>query len=615
MYEERGNLKMRKKIIATLLAVSLLVSLAMPAFASTNSNQSGDPEEVTMVAFDETSYAIQKDESVNFEEEVKAFASKDQLVLDPNLTFEIIDDNNGVFSMDGANISAVEKTGSATLIVKNIDDKKVGSIKITATNAKPEARAATGFRFEERTYNVPVASLDTTSADPTDADKYTIKVIPTPTGAVFTQNNVDDIAAKVNPALTKALDLKDLGGVVTKTKATVTVDFTSLLNTELAADATVMIGGVKVFTATGIDGAATRKPDMVSITKALEATSYTFGTSGATTAFGKPTIKDNVATFTVSTGEGPVTNGLNKTEVDKAVLVADTSNTTIAAFVDGTTVTGSATSPITHTLNTDGEIEFTVASLALTDDLVNDAYAAANKDVSVEVVIEEGDDASKAKTVSSKAVIKAVKGKVAIGVSAPSSITIEVGETYDIEAKAKHVASDSNIKSTISFDEDYINADAIDYDYAIVDDGIITGIAVGKNKIVSTMKYTNSANVEVTKSATTIVNVVAKGTLPTDPEESTDPAINPTVNMMAGGTYKINVKNADASKVTFSSYNAKVATVAADGTVKAIANGTTKIAVMIDGSETLYVTLTVKDMPKPVDPTKPTTPPATGVGA
>ena len=247
--------------------------------------------------------------------------------------------------------------------------------------------------------------------------------------------------------------------------------------------------------------------------------------------------------------------------------------------------------------------------------MVNDAYAAANKDVSVEVVIEEGDDASKAKTVSSKAVIKAVKGKVAIGVSAPSSITIEVGETYDIEAKAKHVASDSNIKSTISFDEDYINADAIDYDYAIVDDGIITGIAVGKNKIVSTMKYTNSANVEVTKSATTIVNVVAKGTLPTDPEESTDPAINPTVNMMAGGTYKINVKNADASKVTFSSYNAKVATVAADGTVKAIANGTTKIAVMIDGSETLYVTLTVKDMPKPVDPTKPTTPPATGVGA
>ncbi|MFZ2539187.1 MAG: hypothetical protein WAX04_09845 [Oscillospiraceae bacterium] len=471
---------MKNKILASLLAVCLFVGMAVPAFASATSAQSGDASDVTLATFAKAEYTIAKDDSKNFTDEVKAFVSKSKLVLDANLSFELADNNAGVFAIDGAVVSAVEKTGTATLIVKNIDDKKVGSVKIKAGAAIPQ-RDATGYRFIEKTNNVPVESIANNAAATTAANNFTIKVAPTPAGSDFLATDVALINDAIEAAIIKAL-----------------------------------------------------------------------GTT-------------NDVSMTAE----------SKTKIDAGKNLDDDGN--LVYVIDGKTLLAGS-----------------IADQKLDADL---------KNVEVPVTFTSG------KVITSKTTIKAVLGKVAIGVSAPSTIKIEVGQVFKLGDKAKHVASDSNINNGISYDEDYLNDDATDYDFAIVDgDGKVTGVAVGKNKIVSTMTYVNKDGKSVTKTAVTIVEVVAAGSIST-----AKPSLNPTAKMIVGGTHKIAVKDAGTAALTFSSYDAKVATVAADGTIKAIGVGTTKVKVAVAGSDSLYVTVTVAAAPAVVNPTKPTDVPKTGV--
>ena len=613
MYEERGNLKMRKKIIATLLAVSLLVSLAMPAFASTNSSQSGDSSEVTMVAFEEKMYTIPKNGEKDFAGEVDAFVDKDQLVIDPNLTYELTDDTTGTFAISGSTVYAVEKTGSATLVVKNIDDKKVGSVKITA-GAEKVVREATGFRFVSKTNDIPAESLSNSIALGVDAGEFIIKVAPTPSGSKFNPEDKTTVETAVMDALKGSYSNLSTTGTVdgTDAKATYTID---LADCTVATTGITHAFGIKLTTPVAFTATADGTADaLVLELKKISDSKYDFTAegTGSASAVVTMTAKENGVDLDAKKITDSKITGLANASGAMTVV---TENTVVG---DKETTIGINLSALPE-LDADNNIQIKVHAGAFDLAALNKYNADSDKSEREIIVTETltSDEDGTTRETTAKAIVNPVAGKVAIGVTAPSSIKIEVGEEYKLHEKVKHVSSDANIKSKIKYDEEYINDDAADYDYAIVSDtGVVTGVAVGKNKVVSTISYMDKdGSTTKYKYATTIVEVVAKGTLPTNPDESTAPAINPTVNMMAGGTYKINVKNADASKVTFSSYNPKVATVANDGTVKAMANGTTKIAVMIDGSETLYVTLTVKDMPKPVDPTKPTTPPATGVGA
>ena len=597
-----------KKIISTLLAVSLLVSLAVPAFASSTSGMSGDSSKVTMAAFDKSSYTIPKNSEIDFANEVSAFVDKTQLVLDANLTFELTNDTTGTFAISGSTVYAAESTGTATLIVKNIDDKQVGTVKLVAGTQKP-VREASGFRFVDKINNIPATSKATSTAIGVDAKPTTIKIAPTPTGSVFSKKNKTEIEEKVIAAIVESTKLSNKVKDAVIGEPAVAHEFTMAFSGTAAGDAPAYFtyDGVKVLIETGMtpydipaayadahDKAekedSTKQKYKVTVAPSPSHYFLIFAAKKGGKEHALPMFNSSVGI----NGIGVVS--MPSEDAKDEVITVPASPAEISAATE---------------LDEEGNIVINIIGGAFTaDELAKFDKSKKEVAVTADMTLENGT----VRRTTAKAVVQPVAGEVAINVTAPSSIKIEVGQDYKLHEKVNYVASDSNIKGTVHYDEDYLNHSADNYDYAIVSDtGVVTGVAVGKNKITSKISYKNLENKDITKYATTIVEVVAKGTLPTTPEESIAPSINPTANMFATRTHKIIVKNAGDAAVTFSTYNPKVATVAADGTVKAMAEGTTKIAVMIDGLETLYVTVNVKELTPPGDVTKPTTPPATGV--
>ena len=592
-----------KKIISTLLAVSLLVSLAVPAFASSTSSQSGDPSKVKTVAFDKSSYTIPKNSEIDFANEVSAFVDKTQLVLDANLTFELTNDTTGTFAISGSTVYAAESTGSATLVAHNIDGKIVGSMKISAGAQKPE-RQATGFKLEYGTYNIPrfVSSSGTITE---------IKA----TGKI--NSGGSDSTTQTNVTLHVG------SGTLTKMYDT---DYN--LNSGLKNNEIIAIFDNQIIIIDGVQYKIT------------------------TTQVPNPTRTVMAETLTLTELEGP--NGFSgkSLEGQSVQLTCDYpsfggNNTHPAVETQAPSGGGSGDTQAVEIIavSQPKDAVFTAEQQTAINGLMETLYQqAAGLNVSTEVVHESGkpdkvviaknanrsplgsvvtikevvsfptnsNNSTRDITINAKfESVPAVKAKT---IAMPSTMTLEVGEKFTIAPNT----SPSNINQdyTISWSEDVIGNNDV-YDYAIVSNevvdgvemsnGVITAVAVGSNKIVGNLQV-NGVTVGTT---TMTVNVVAEGTKPVDP--TTQPSLNPTVNMIVGTTHPIVVKNIGNSAVTFSSYHADIATVAADGTIKAMAQGTTKIQVMIDGSETLYVTVNVKNMPAPGDVTKPTTPPSTGV--
>lgn len=578
---------MKKKILASLLAVCMFAGMAVPAFAAShNSSQAGDSSEVNKVTFKDASYTIAKDDAKEFDGEVRAFVNDSKLVIEPNLTFELADNNAGVFGIDDDKVYAVEKTGTATLVVRNIDEKIVGKVKISAGVAKPEQKDATGFRYTERSYNVPVYSEGNEIAKEAPAADFEIEVAPTPNGTKFDTTSKGLIETALRGDITKALHLDPID--VSNDDATngkVEIDVSDLL---------VALETGKKLTVCGKDVtvADSTSPEFSEIKAALT---------------GDITIDSVVYTLddTASTSNKIVLNvkAAGETDIDAAAVAATCKNNNDTSAVElkasdvtvdnGTDAGTTPTSPITFDMH-DDNIRATIASEALKVSLVDDEYA---KDKNVETSAQVGE-----RTITSRTIIKAVPGKVAIGITAPSSVKIEVGQEYKLGERVKHVASDANIKAAVKYYEDYLNdttADVLDY-ACVDDDGVVLGVAVGKNKIISETTYTKKDGGTATKRAETIVEVVKAGTLPKDTDEKVTAPSHITV--VVGKTTPIVVKNAGDVTPEFKSYDDKTCTVAADGTVKGLKAGVTVVKVTVGDNDPLYVNVNVIAAPETTDP-------------
>ena len=208
-----------------------------------------------------------------------------------------------------------------------------------------------------------------------------------------------------------------------------------------------------------------------------------------------------------------------------------------------------------------------------------------------------------AKKLTASSTFKFVPVVSATKVAAPGTITLEVGQTYDLAAKLAYGPSNANVNKSVSYWEESINDG--ESDYAIVDDGTIKAIAVGSNKIATQLAGQNTTY--------TTVKVVAKGAL-TKEEVSLS---STTATMAVGGTSYITLKGAaDEAKVEWKVDNDNATIVPATNAVKIFGKkaGTATVTCTVDGTEVGKIAVTVKAADTTTEPTKPgaTTNPQTG---
>lgn len=174
---------MRNKIIRIALGLCLAVSMALPAFADINSSSLlGSGEDVTKIVKEKDSISVKNGETINILDYITVLVSNSQLANHDTLIFDIEDNADLSFIQDGSEYTAVEGKGTATAVIKSENEKVVQKIKLTAT--KGVVTYATGYKFENTTNNIAVNGG---ASNP----EGTIKIVPTPTGAVFTQAHID----------------------------------------------------------------------------------------------------------------------------------------------------------------------------------------------------------------------------------------------------------------------------------------------------------------------------------------------------------------------------------------------------------------------------------------
>ena len=185
---------MKKKVLSVVLASALFAGAAVSASAIVwgdwdSSSKSGDDSDITALAFTEKSYTIRNGAAPkNMNEVITAYAGDKAIVQEPELEWEI-SENDLAFELNTednkATVAAFENKGSATITVTANEGKVKATCKVVAA---PLIKA-TGFKFEHSTYTLPtgiyVADKSVQTIGATDLDDKTIKLVSTPTDAVF----------------------------------------------------------------------------------------------------------------------------------------------------------------------------------------------------------------------------------------------------------------------------------------------------------------------------------------------------------------------------------------------------------------------------------------------
>ena len=185
---------MKKKVLSVVLASALFAGAAVSASAIVwgdwdSSSKSGDDSDITALAFTEKSYTIRNGaDPKNMNEVITAYAGDKAIVQEPELEWEI-SENDLAFELNTednkATVAAFENKGSATITVTANEGKVKATCKVVAA---PLIKA-TGFKFEHSTYTLPtgiyVADKSVQTIGATDLDDKTIKLVSTPTDAVF----------------------------------------------------------------------------------------------------------------------------------------------------------------------------------------------------------------------------------------------------------------------------------------------------------------------------------------------------------------------------------------------------------------------------------------------
>lgn len=186
---------MKKKILSTLLAVSLFVAAAAPAVlaADYSSTQAGDPSKIESIKFSESSYEIKQDEEVAFLDKIQVFESNKKLILDKSqISFELIGADT-TFSLVDDKVTAIEKSGSATLVAKDDETGKV-TAKVTLKAVPNPAKVyATSFKFEKSKSNL-VYSFAGNNAT---SEGNTVTIVPIPAKSTWSSDNYTSVTTAV----------------------------------------------------------------------------------------------------------------------------------------------------------------------------------------------------------------------------------------------------------------------------------------------------------------------------------------------------------------------------------------------------------------------------------
>lgn len=196
MYDERrGNLNMKKKILSTLLAVSLFVAAAAPAVlaADYSSTQAGDPSKIESIKFSESSYEIKQDEEVAFLDKIQVFENNKKLILDKSqISFELIGADT-TFSLVDDKVTAIEKSGTATLVAKDDETGKV-TAKVTLKAVPNPAKVyATSFKFEKSKSNLVYDFAGNNAI----SEGNTVTIVPIPAKSTWSDANYTSVTTAV----------------------------------------------------------------------------------------------------------------------------------------------------------------------------------------------------------------------------------------------------------------------------------------------------------------------------------------------------------------------------------------------------------------------------------
>ncbi len=608
---------MKKKILSTLLAVAMFASVAVPAFASNTSTQEGDPAKITMLEFRKdgkplASIDIKEDEEVDLDQYLMAWEDKDTLVLDKNQIVWEIRDTQSVFNMDSeGHIVATEPKGSATVIARDGEKEKVVA-KLTV-NAKPNNKEtyANSWKFGSANYDV-IYDNENRSAK---SEGLEMKAIPVPAGSIFTDENIEIITEEVKEALASTglfnkewtsagsatsfvVNLGAAGGNVkfgdkniniareVTTKASVTVDLSNTANKAQKFIDTVgenaiefKVNGEAVYATFELVDEKNNKEIRVTLDQYVE---------GFTEAMAKSLFTADEGSVRIVSLEKGSEASAESREVSREELEAEMAKIDVS-------------------VNGDGEIVFKVDKKYLPYDRykADDIKEGQKFGLTVKTDDFQNKNGNPIKNVTAKTNLIT---KVAVNttkVSVLPSKTIEVGETFKLKDTLGWGNSKANVlKGVETWYEAPLNNDAAVSDYAIVEDGVVTGVKTGKNRI-----YVRSNG---GMEAYCTVTVVPKGTIDKVDDHNAVLKVK-DVTVTVGGTQWIDLYNIDAdSIVKWTSSDEAIAKIVGNSENKGakvwgLKEGTATLTLTVDGDVAATLNVTVKGAA-----TTPSKPDATG---
>lgn len=196
---------MKKKVLSALLAATLFVGMAIPAFASfPTSTVAGTDEEITALVFTADSYTVKNGSDLDLSEKVTAFVGKDKLVQDPTLEWSIEDNNVDLaFTLTNAGVAtASEDKGTAVVTVTANDGKVKATAKLVAAKADADKKDAVTFKFEKASYTLRTGNYTVTDS---------VAIVPTSDAYAFTKEQFDALkAAKLTLTDRTGAEVKDV---------------------------------------------------------------------------------------------------------------------------------------------------------------------------------------------------------------------------------------------------------------------------------------------------------------------------------------------------------------------------------------------------------------------
>lgn len=152
---------MKKKILATLLAITLFVGIAVPAAIAASSDAAGDAKKVSKITIAEATYTIVQGETKDFADQIAVYENDTKLVLDHGHIQYSLLANVGAssdFEIVGSTVKALKPGATATLTVfDNYGEKArtTATIKSVAPSASA-SKAIESFTFAKSLYTLPV---------------------------------------------------------------------------------------------------------------------------------------------------------------------------------------------------------------------------------------------------------------------------------------------------------------------------------------------------------------------------------------------------------------------------------------------------------------------------